>query len=120
VPPATREIVLGSAKVSAKVTDPAQVGQIISWFDALPISPPGIALLCPAMIGPEITLSFRSAGGAWLAQAKLPPHAASICDAIVFQIGGKVKRPLIDGNFRESFVGRLQRLLGVRLVRTYR
>ena len=120
VPPATREIVLSSAKVSAKVTDPAQVGQIISWFDALPISPPGVALFCPLEPGADITLSFRSSAGAWLAQAKLPSRPASICDAILFQVGGKAKKPLIDRNFGESFVARLQRLLGLRLVRTYR
>lgn len=120
VPSRTSEIVVSAPKVSATVTDPAKVARIVRWFDALPISPPGIALLCPAMIGPQITLSFRSAGGAWLAQAKLPPHAASICDTIVFQIGGKAKKPLIDRNFRESFVVRLQDLLGLHLAQTHR
>jgi hypothetical protein len=120
VPPAAREMVLSSAKSRQKVTDPAQVGQIISWFDALPISPPGVALLCPLEPGAAITLSFRSSAGAWLAQVKLPSRPASICDAIVFQVGGKAKKPLIDRNFGESFVVRLQRLLGVRLVRTHR
>jgi hypothetical protein len=109
---------VSSPKVSAKATDPAQVGQIISWFDALPISPPGIALLCGVQIGQNITLSFRSVGGAWLAQAKLPSRLASICDPIDFQIGGEAKKPLIDGNSNESFVARLQSLLGVHLAGT--
>jgi hypothetical protein len=119
VPPRTTKIVITAPKTSANVTDPVQVAQIVRWFDALPISPPGIAIACPLEIGPDITLSFRSTTGAWLAQSKLPPRAASICDTILFQIAGTTMKPLIDGNVRDSFIRRLQRLLGVQLVRTY-
>jgi hypothetical protein len=118
VPEATREIVVRAPKASANVTDPAQVAEIVRWFDALPIAPPGIAVSCPLTGGPDITISFRSAGGARLAQAKLPQNPATICDAISFQIGGQVEKPLIDRDVRHSFVRRLQDLLHVQLLRT--
>ena len=119
-PAATSEIVLRAPKASSTVTDPAQVGQIVRWFDALPISPPGVVVSCPLSPGADITLSFRDAGGAWLAQAKLPPTSASICDSISFSIGGREQKPLVDRAEGESFVRRLQELLGVRLVLIYR
>ena len=122
VPSGVREIVLHTPKMREKVTDPAEVQRIVRWFDALPISPPGVASLCPAVPGADITLSFRSRSGHSLAQAKLPPTSASICDQISFTIGAHPQAPLIDrpGSLRESFVGRLQRLLGVQLLLTYR
>lgn len=122
VPYGVREIVLHAPKVRVKVTDPAKVQRIVRWFDALPISPPGVATMCALMPGADITLSFRSRSGHSLAQAKLPPTSASICDSISFTIGGHPQTPLIDryGPLRESFVGRLQRLLGVHLLLTYR
>jgi hypothetical protein len=120
VPAATREIVLHAPKGSAKVTDPTEVDRIIRWFDALPVSPPGIAVACPLSPGADITLSFREGSGAWLAQAKLPPTPASICDSIAFSIGGREQKPLIDRADRASFVRRLQDLLRIRLVEIYR
>jgi hypothetical protein len=116
VPPRTREIVVRAPKASAKVTARTQVARIVRWFDALPISPPGIAVPCPLTIPPDITLSFRDARGA---QAKLPPTPAWICNSIAFTIGGRDQQPLIDRRNGASFVRRLQRLLHVRLVRTY-
>jgi hypothetical protein len=120
VPDATREVVVSAPKASAKVTDPATVARILHWFDALPVSPPGIAVACPLGPAADITLSFRNGRGAWLAQAKLPPTPASICDSIAFSIGGRQQKPLIDRPERASFVRRLQDLLGVRLVLIYR
>lgn len=120
VPAATREIVLHAPKGSAKVTDPTEVDRIIRWFDALPVSPPGIAVPCPLGPGADITLSFRGGSGAWLAQAKLPPTLASICDSIAFSIGGREQKPLIDRADRASLVRRLQDLLGIQLVEIYR
>jgi hypothetical protein len=117
-----REIVLHAPKVRVKVTDAANVQRIVRWFDALPISPPGVASMCPLVPGADITLSFRSRSGLSLAQAKLPPTSAGICDSISFAVGGHPQTPLIDryGPLRESFVGRLQALLGVHLLLTYR
>jgi hypothetical protein len=117
-----REIVLRAPKVRVKVADPAKVERIVRWFDALPISPPGVAAMCPLVPGADIALSFRSRSGLSLAQAKLPPTSTGICDSISFSVGGHPQTPLIDryGPLRESFVGRLQRLLGVHLLLTYR
>lgn len=118
VPSGTSTIVLHAPKVSTTVTDPVQVARIVSWFDALPISPPGVALMCPLEVGPDITISFRNARGDWLAQAKLPPTFAWICNPIAFSIGGRDEKPLIDRAHSEGFTRRLQQLLGVQLIRT--
>jgi hypothetical protein len=72
------------------------------------------------ILAPQIRLSFRSAEGARLAQATVPATSAGLCDPIGFRIGGKAERPLIDHDVGPSFARRLQRLLGVHLVRTSR
>jgi hypothetical protein len=122
VPASVREILLRTPKVHLKVTGRAKVERIVRWFDALPISPPGVAGLCALMPGADITLSFRTASGRSLAGAQLPPTSANICDSITFKIGGHRQAPLIDRDvpIQESFVGRLQRLLGVQLLLHYR
>lgn len=120
VPPRTREIVVRSPKVSVEVKDPAKVTRIVRWFDALPISPPGIGVVCPLTLLAHATVSFRSNGGALLALASVPLGAANVCDPIGFVIAGRHRRPLIDLDRGESFVRRLQGLLGVRLVETPR
>jgi hypothetical protein len=120
VPPATREIVLRSPNVSVEVKDPAKVARIVRWFDALPISPPGIGLACALSVRARATLSFRSRAGTQLAAASVPLGAASVCDPIGFAIAGRHRRPLIDEDHGRTFVRRLQRLLGVRLVETHR
>lgn len=120
VPSATRKIVVRAPKVSVTVTDPAVVARIARWFDALPVSPPAIAVACPLVLAEHITLSFRGAHGRRLARASVPATSASICAPIAFQIGGRAKSPLVDRGTGENFALRLQRLLGVRLVRTHR
>jgi hypothetical protein len=120
VPAPTSEIDVHAPRVSVDVTSPAKVARIIRWFDALPIAPPGIVVSCPLAVAPDITLSFNDAGGDRLAQAKLPPSFAWICDSIAFTIGGTQQKPLVDRLQRPSFALRLQRLLGVRLLRTHR
>ncbi len=115
IPPATRTIVVRGPKIRRTVTNTAQVARISRWFDALPVSPPGIAIACALVLRPNITLSFRSAAGTQLARATVPEPSASICDPIGFKIGGKTKKPLIDRAFGPSFARRLERLLGVRL-----
>jgi hypothetical protein len=117
VPAATEKIVVRAPKVSAQVTDQAEVARIVRWFNVLPVSPPGVASFCALRPGADITVSFRSAAGAWLAQAKLPPTNANLCDPIEFQIGGQAQKPLVDGRAGESLVGRLGGLLGVQLTR---
>jgi hypothetical protein len=121
VPGATREIVVRAPKSSTTVTDRAKIAQIVRWFDALPISPPGVAVSCPLGAPAHATLSFRNAGGAQLAQATVPLYPpASICNPIGFAVGGKVETPLIDHNRGASFIRRLERLLNVRFVRSRR
>lgn len=121
VPAATSTVVVRAPKVSARAADRSEVAQIVRWFDALPVSPPGIAVPCPLAAGADIALSFRSARGAWLASAKLPAAApASICSSIAFSVRGRQQQPLIDRAAGESFARRLQNLLGVRLLRTDR
>jgi hypothetical protein len=120
VPAATSEIDLRAPRVSIDVTNPAKVARIIRWFDALPIAPPGIVVSCPLGVPPNITLTFRNARGDRLAQAKLPPSFAWICDSISFTIGGKQQKPLIDRVRRPSFALRVQGLLGIHLVQRHR
>ena len=122
VPSGVGEIVLHAPKVRVVVSDPAKVQRIVRWFDALPISPPGVGALCGLVPGSDITLSFRSRSRVPLAEARLPPTTAGICDPISFTIGGHRQAPLIDryGPLRQSFAGRLQRLLGVHLLLTHR
>ncbi len=111
IPPATRTIVVRGPKIRRTVTSPAQVARISRWFDALPVSPPGIAVACALVLRPNITLSFRSAGGAQLARAGAPEPRAGICDQIGFKIGCKTKKPLIDRSSGASFAERLEHLL---------
>jgi hypothetical protein len=122
VPPATREIVVRAPHVSLTVTDPAEIARIVRWFDALPISPPGVALPCPLMrfLAPA-KVSFRTAHGGRLAEAGVPRSPpASIWGPIRFMIGGRSQKPLIDRSRGRSFVRRLQDLLHVQLLETHR
>lgn len=114
VPPAVRRIGVKTTTVSREVTDPAKVKKIVDWFDALPISPPGVALFCPAYRLIPVTFSFRSATGKLLAEAVVPAGGAGICDAITFDIHGKRQTPLIDSQHGPSFAARVERLLDVR------
>jgi hypothetical protein len=120
VPAATSEIDVRAPRASADVTNQAKVARIVRWFDALTIAPPGIVVSCPLGVAPDIRLSFRDAHGDRLAQAAIPPSFAWICDSISFTIGGAQQKPLIDRLHRPSFALRLQRLLGVHLVRIRR
>jgi hypothetical protein len=120
VPAGVTRIVVRAPKVSVKVTDPAKLGRIIRWIDALPVSPPGVVVACPLIIGVDITVSFRSTSGHLLAQARVPPRQADVCDPIGFETGGHVRKPLVDAERGPSFVNRLERLLGVPLLRPIR
>lgn len=115
VPAATREIVVRApARASVTVTDPAEVARVVRWFDALPVLPPGIAVACALVLRPNITLSFRSSNGTELARAGVPEPSAGICDPIGFKIGARMRRPLIDRTYGESFARRLERITRTR------
>ncbi|HLX32821.1 MAG TPA: hypothetical protein VKR79_08655 [Gaiellaceae bacterium] len=117
VPAGVTEIDVRAPKVSRHVTGPAKVATIVRWFDALPISPPGVVLPCPLVIGPKIEFVFRSASGARLASASAPSLGkAWICDAIAFSIHGHRQTALVDAQRGHGFVYRVQHLLGVTLL----
>jgi hypothetical protein len=120
VPAAVREIDVRNGHMTRTVTTPAKVARIVRWFDALPVSPPGVAVPCPLALGPDVTVSFRNARDETLAVASLPPSFAWICSSIAFSIGGKAQQPLVDRPHHPSFVRRLQQLLGLHLLRTRR
>jgi hypothetical protein len=98
----------------------AKVARIIRWFDALPISPPGVHLMCLGGVPDDITLSFRNASGAVLAHASVPQSNAAACDPIGFKIGSHTQRPLIDGFTHRSFTSRVGQLLGLQLIENSR
>jgi hypothetical protein len=103
-----------------RVLNGAKLTRIIRWFDALPISPPGVHVPCLGGVPGDIILSFRSASGAVLAHARVPRSNAAACDPIGFKIGSHTQRPLIDGFTRESFTSRVGKLLGLQLIQNYR
>ena len=105
---------------AVRVTHSAKVARIVKWFNALPISPPGVDTPCLDVRRARTTVSFRSADGALLALATVPLTSAGTCDPIGFTIGSHVQRPLIDVPLRASFIERLQNLLGLQLVQNYR
>jgi len=118
VPLGVREIDVGSAGTSHRVTRPRAVATIVRWFDALPIVQPGGAFHCPALVyGPVVQMSFRDAAGALLARARMPMRfrneslLSTSCTAIQFSVGDRKETPLVGGRF---FL-RVERLLGIRL-----
>ncbi len=121
VPASTTEIDVKGPEVSRTVTDPAKVADIVRWFDALPVSPPGVALMCPAILGPRVQFVFRSANGARLASASgRMPGKAWICSPISFSIHEKQQTALVDSPRGPGFIYRVGKLLGVKLLETRR
>ena len=115
LPANVRKIAVTAPKVSIVATDSADVEQIVRWFDALPVTPPGVAALCPVIGGPTLTLRFLSAAGHVLAEALVPEHGASVCDAIELTIGGHRQTPLIDPPGHRAFADRVAGLLGIKI-----
>jgi hypothetical protein len=112
IPAGVRTIdVHGPRGISRVVTDPLKVAKIVRWFDALPKAPRGV-YYCPLIrYRPPTTLEFRGADGALLARARTPGHAA--CGfSFDFSVLGRSERPVQT----RSFLVRVGRLLGVRLV----
>jgi hypothetical protein len=111
------ELVIRTPKLSKRVTAVADVRQVIRWFDALPVAPPGVAQMCPLEVA-NVRFLFLDGNGNVLAKAISPAGPAWICNEIRVSIRGRMCRPLIDRNFHvaDSFVGRVQQLLGVHLV----
>lgn len=98
---------------SRAVSAPAKVRKIVAWLDALPIVQPA-AISCAALpAAPRVTFQFRAApAGRLLAQASMGDYSfSSDCNPVAFSIGGVPQKPLMGG----EFLGRVQRLLGVRL-----
>jgi hypothetical protein len=113
IPAGVRTIAVHSSRgVSRRVTDPQKVAKIVRWFDALPKAPRGVVYACPLMrYERPTTFDFRGAGGASLTRARTPGAAA--CGlSIDFTVRGHARRPVLVGRF----LGRVGRLLGMRLV----
>jgi hypothetical protein len=111
VPAATRTVVVHAPTWSRTVTSPAKVARIVRWFDGLRALRHGKGVACPLVLRPEIAVSFRGAGRAQLAYARVPTPADGICDPIGFRIAGKAAKSLIDRPSGESLARRLDRLL---------
>src|SRR5581483_4690613 len=122
LPAGIREISIRTPRTSATVTASAEVAAVVRWFDALPVVPPGVAQSCPLTVD-DVVFSFRAADGKTLATAQAPEGPASYCNAIGFSIGGRRQSPALEDASRNvgvSFVGRVQRLIGARLIASRR
>ncbi len=111
VPPGTRLIAIHSATgVSVRVTKPAEIRQIVAWFDALPRFVPRP---CPYPVRkpPTVTFVFEGKNDSFLGRAV--DHLPGACSSMIeFTNDGQVKyAPLAD----DGFVARVARLLGVDL-----
>lgn len=115
VPATVAEVDIIARMVTRHVTDAAQVDRIVSWFDALPVVPPHLGLICVTPTRSTIKLIFRSASGEQLASASGPAERAFGCDPFGFSVHRARMAPLVDGVGDQAFVYRVQRLLGVRL-----
>ena len=115
VPANVREIDIKGPRVWRRATNSMHVAAIVRWFDALPISPPGVVMGCPLILWPRIQVVFRSANGTRLASASVPAAKAGLCNAIGFSIHGKPQQPLVDSVRGRGFVDRVAKLLGLRL-----
>jgi hypothetical protein len=115
LPVGVREVDVDSRSALVRVTDGAKVARIIHWFDELRIAP-STPYFCPLIrYKRPTTFDFRSASGLLLAHARIPGRAA--CGgSIDFNVRGRAQKPLLLGHF----LGRVGRLLGIRLVSVYR
>lgn len=119
VPPGVRRVDIqvgypGQApKISLRIGERAQVERIVTLLDGLRTARTGI-YNCPdiTVAAARASFSFRSADGALVAHASMLDFGtAGPCDPIQLSIRGRQQRPLVG-----SFLSRVQRLLGVRLV----
>lgn len=120
LPAGVTEVDVHGAGVDRRVTNPAQVGRIVRWFDALNVAQPGPMVGCVAIIDSTVTFVFRSSSHAPLATAYVPTAGPTTnCNSIRFSIRGKEQTPLIDNLVANGhyFADRVQRLLGVRFSR---
>jgi len=99
---------------SVHVTGTAKVRTIVRWLDELRQAPTG-TYHCPALTAglARVTFTFRAEHGAVLARARMIEltHVAGPCNPIVLTLHGHAQKPLAG-----SFVGRVQRLIGARLL----
>jgi hypothetical protein len=127
VPRAAHEVDVASGPLNrsptrnTSVVSAATVRRLVSIINGLPIVQPAV-YSCPALLlqgARVITLSFRTAAaGRLLARATYIayPHLAydsGPCNSIALTIAGRSQKPLVGG----SFLRRVERLLGVALLR---
>lgn len=122
--------------LSIRITDPSQVAHVTAWFNALVLRSPHPMRMSDGDMGggctggpaPDVAFTFRGANGEELAKANSTPGTAWYCEAIQFTAGahptaGLVDRfarrvadgsEILDRKHASSFIGRVERLLGVR------
>lgn len=99
--------------ISRRITDPAQVKLITSWFDSL--KPPGeTSYGCAGGPALSVRFAFRSANGRELAAAYSAPAPAGPCDTIQFTAGGQPETFLVDSDHATPLIHRVERMLGVK------
>jgi hypothetical protein len=122
-----------SPPLSLRITDPSEVASIAGWFNALVRSPremrlsDGNQLACVNGRAASVAFTFYGANGKELATASSTPGMADYCDAIQFTarahsaaflvdpfILGKDPSTLSASDQGRSFIGRVERLLGVK------
>jgi hypothetical protein len=119
--------------LSLRITDPSEVARIAGWFNALVRSPrevrlsDGATVACVNGIPATVEFTFRGASGKKLATANSTPGMAWYCAAIQFTAGAHRAAFLLDRftlgvdpsklsgrDEANSFIGRVQELLGVK------
>src|SRR5579875_2394325 len=117
LPASVREIVITRVSpgepsgLVARVRDPAKVGRIVAWLNALGIAQPG-TMSCPAFGFPLIRFAFRTGTGEPIAGASVYAGGPSgQCNPIELSLRGRRQPPLVGA----GFLARVERLLGVGL-----
>ena len=125
VPPGVEEIDVKAPPISRRIPDPAEVKQVIAWFDGLhrvrEVKIHGVELGCAGGYAANVVFTFRGATGNKLATATGTPGVAWACGTIQFAAGAHSTTFLVDGNgaprdvtSANSVMGRVQKLLGVK------
>jgi hypothetical protein len=105
---------LNGSPPTLRITDPSKVKQVIGWFDALTTGHV-TTVSCFFGVAPTVSFTFRSADGRALGSAHANAYGASPCNPTYFTAGTQ-SIALVDPG-RDTFVGRVERLLGVKFPR---
>jgi hypothetical protein len=107
VPPGARTITIRRARwqelapISRRLTEPAQVRQVIRWFNALPLFKPVFGYHCPIVrYSPPTVITFLSAENRVLAEASGSGRGRPCEGAIAVSVRGRTE-PMLAGDFLE-------------------